>query len=188
MPTVRRARPGDARALATLAERTFRDAFAALNTPQDTDLHCRTAYGEAILAREILDPDKVTLLCEQDGALVGYAQVRWGKAPPFVVADAPGEIQRLYVSSECHGTGVAHALMEACLCEIRARRLDVAWLGVWEHNPRAIAFYRKLGFVEVGEHVFRVGNDPQRDVVMARSAGAAPTGSGGRAGLRRRNE
>jgi RimJ/RimL family protein N-acetyltransferase len=37
---------------------------------------------------------------------------------------------------------------------------------VWERNPRAIAFYAKLGFVEAGDHVFPVGNDPQRDVVM----------------------
>jgi ribosomal protein S18 acetylase RimI-like enzyme len=48
----------------------------------------------------------------------------------------------------------------------------VAWLGVWEHNPRAIAFYRKSGFVEVGDHVFPVGRDPQRDVVMARAVAA----------------
>jgi len=44
------------------------------------------------------------------------------------------------------------------------------WLGVWEHNPRAIAFYRKWGFEAVGEHVFVVGTDPQRDLVMTRSA------------------
>jgi ribosomal protein S18 acetylase RimI-like enzyme len=48
------------------------------------------------------------------------------------------------------------------------RRSDVAWLGVWERNARAIAFYRKFGFAEVGEHVFLLGKDPQRDVVMAR--------------------
>jgi diamine N-acetyltransferase len=168
MPTLRRAQPGDAKSLAVLAERTFREAFAAVNTPENMDLHCRNTYGEALQAQEIADPDKVTLLSEVGGTLVGYAQVRWGKTPPFVVARAPGEIQRLYVSSECHGTGVARELMEACLREIVARGCDVVWLGVWEHNPRAIAFYRKIGFVEVGEHIFPLGNDPQRDVVMAR--------------------
>ncbi len=47
------------------------------------------------------------------------------------------------------------------------------WLGVWEHNPRAIAFYRKLGFVENGDHVFPLGDDPQRDIVMVRAVGPA---------------
>ena len=34
------------------------------------------------------------------------------------------------------------------------------WLSVWEHNPRAIAFYRKYAFEVAGEHVFQVGTDP----------------------------
>jgi len=46
---------------------------------------------------------------------------------------------------------------------------DVAWLGVWERNPKAIAFYRKFAFQEVGEHVFQLGNDAQRDLVMVRT-------------------
>ena len=43
------------------------------------------------------------------------------------------------------------------------------WLGVWERNPRAIAFYTKCGFVDVGEHAFVFGTDEQTDRVMARS-------------------
>jgi ribosomal protein S18 acetylase RimI-like enzyme len=58
--------------------------------------------------------------------------------------------------------------MNACIEEMSLHRSDVVWLGVWERNPRAIAFYRKFGFREVGTHVFPLGNDPQRDIVMAR--------------------
>ena len=43
------------------------------------------------------------------------------------------------------------------------------WLGVWEHNLRALAFYGKCGFVDVGEHVFLFGTESQTDRVMARS-------------------
>ena len=59
--------------------------------------------------------------------------------------------------------------MNASIDRIRERGSDLVWLGVWERNPRAISFYRKNGFVEVGSHVFRLGNDPQRDIIMARS-------------------
>ncbi len=151
-----------------MAEVTFRDAFVLENTPEDMALHCRTSYSEAIQADEIANPNMFTLLCEQGGRLVGFAQLRWGTAPGCVVADAPGEIRRLYVARNCHGKGVAHDLMNACLDEMTIHRSDVVWLGVWERNPRAIAFYRKFGFVEVGAQVFPLGSDPQRDVVMAR--------------------
>jgi diamine N-acetyltransferase len=165
---VRRAQRADAGPLAALAEHTFREAFEAVNTPENMARHCRDSYGEATQAREIADRDRITLLCESHGELAGYAQLRWGVPPAGVAATSPGEIQRLYVASAFHGRGVAHALMDACLAELAARGSDVAWLGVWEHNPRAIAFYSKYGFVAVGEQVFPVGDDPQRDLVMCR--------------------
>jgi ribosomal protein S18 acetylase RimI-like enzyme len=40
------------------------------------------------------------------------------------------------------------------------------WLGVWERNDRARAFYTKCGFVDAGEHIFLFGSDPQTDRVM----------------------
>jgi ribosomal protein S18 acetylase RimI-like enzyme len=168
LPNIRRARRGDAAQLSALAEETFRETFAAVNTPEDMDLHCRTSYSAAIQAEEIAAPNRVTLLCEHGGRLLGFAQVRWDRAPSCVVADAPGEIQRLYVISEFHAKGVAHDLMNACMDEMTGQRSDVVWLGVWERNPKAIAFYRKFGFHELGEQVFRVGSDAQRDIVMAR--------------------
>lgn len=174
LAAVRKALPTDARRLAELAERTFREAFEATNTPENMAQHCRETYGEAIQAREISDSGRVTLVCERDGRMVGYAQLRWGPPPRSVVGAAPGEIQRIYVAGECHGRGVAQRLMQACLDELGSRGSDVAWLGVWEHNPRAIAFYRKFGFETVGEQVFPVGTDPQRDLVMSRPMAGGP--------------
>ncbi|HET8715509.1 MAG TPA: GNAT family N-acetyltransferase, partial [Holophagaceae bacterium] len=168
------ATPQDARALAALAERTFRDTFGADNTAEDMDLHCRTAYGEAIQAAELADPDRLTFLCEADGGIVGFAQVRWGPAPACVTGPRPGEIQRLYVDRPWHGRGVAQVLMAASLEALEARGCGVAWLGVWERNPRALAFYRKAGFAEVGDHVFPLGHDPQRDLILARPLGDPP--------------
>lgn len=168
LPDIRKADRSDAGPLSRLAESTFRDTFSAMNTAQDMDLHCRSRYSEAIQAGEIADPAVVTLLSEDEGKLVGFAQLRWDGTPACVSAVAPGEIQRLYVARDWHGKGVAQALMRACIDAMQARGSDVVWLGVWERNPRAISFYTKCGFVEVGDHVFPLGGDPQRDVIMAR--------------------
>ena len=165
--TVRMATSADAAALATLAELTFRDTFASANTCENMDEHCRRNYGEAIQASEISSPHIVTLVSEREGVLMGYAQVRpTGLAPCFVSGRYPGEIQRLYVAGEYHGKGVAQALMMSGLGALREGGCDVAWLGVWEMNPRAIAFYRRLGFTVVGEHVFQLGTDRQTDLIM----------------------
>ena len=133
------------------------------------DLHCQISYSEVIQAGEICNPNMMTLLSEDEERLVGFAQLRWDGAPNCVLAKSPGEIQRLYVANDWQGKGIAQDLMYACIEEMKDHGSDVVWLGVWERNPRAIAFYKKFGFVEVGDHVFPLGRDPQRDIVMARS-------------------
>jgi GNAT superfamily N-acetyltransferase len=169
MPTIRKAHISDAKGLAEMAEATFRVTFGPMNTAEHMELHCRSSYSERIQAAEISDPGMVTLVSEDEGRLIGYAQLRWGAAPDCVSAKSPGEIQRLYIVADWHGKGLAQELMKACIDELRQQGSDVLWLGVWERNPRAISFYKKSGFVEVGDHTFPLGGDPQRDIVMVKS-------------------
>ena len=169
---IRQAVPEDAKLLSEIAEETFRATFSADNTAEDMELHCKKSFGVEIQRNEILDPEKVSLLCERNGSLIGFTQLTW-QTPPSCVATArrPGEIHRLYVASDFHGRGVAQLLMIAALEEMARQRSDIVWLGVWERNPRAISFYNKYGFIEVGDHKFRLGNDLQRDIVMSRATG-----------------
>jgi GNAT superfamily N-acetyltransferase len=91
--------------------------------------------------------------------------------PACIVQPDAVELHRFYVDRPWHGRAVAQALMAAArdaACALGAHDL---WLGVWERNARAIAFYRKCGFVDVGSHHFFVGEDRQTDrVLVARLA------------------
>lgn len=175
-PAIRVALADDAAPLAELAERTFRATFAPDNRDENIRLHCLRTYGAAIQAAEIADPRRTTIVADDGGTLVGYAQLRWGPAPACVVAARPAEIQRIYVDGPWHGRGVAQALMAVMLECARGGGADRVWLGVWERNPRARSFYRRSGFSDVGEHAFRLGDEVQRDLVMARDL--APGASG----------
>mgnify|MGYP002074028247 CR=1 FL=1 len=164
--TIRRAQLPDVAVLAELAAETFADTFAKDNTAEDLDAHLKSAYGIPQQTAEIQDADVVTLLAFDAEHLVGFAQVRRKHAPSCVHAERPIEIHRLYLKKCVHGTGLASELMRHAF--EAAMQLDAThlWLGVWERNPRALAFYRKAGFVEVGSHVFLVGSDRQRDLVL----------------------
>lgn len=162
---IRRALPSDAAALAEIAERTFRDTFAADNNPDDLEAYIAKAYGEAQQWREI-ESGTVTLLVEDDhdGELIAFAQlIRRASSPHGDV-----EIARFYVDKTHHGRGIAQTLMQEAVETARRLGGTTLWLGVWEHNPRAIAFYVKCGFHDVGSHPFLVGTDLQTDRVMAR--------------------
>ncbi|MGH8677261.1 MAG: hypothetical protein ACREUQ_02770, partial [Burkholderiales bacterium] len=89
MYAIRKALPGDARALAEVAESTFRATFGAMNAAGHMAKHCRNQFGESIQSTEIADQRTVTLLCESAGTLIGFAQVRRGDAPACVTARSP---------------------------------------------------------------------------------------------------
>ncbi len=158
---IRYATMDDAALLAELGEQTFRDTFAADNTPENLAAYIQSAFGPAIQAAELADSSACFLIAECDEQAAGYARLRWKDAHTV-------ELQRIYTLNRWIGRGVGGALIAACLKEAEARGFETIWLGVWERNPRAIAFYKKWGFEQVGTHVFTLGDDPQTDLIMQR--------------------
>ena len=168
MPEVRLATPTDAQALALLAESTFRETYESCNTQENMDDYCQKNYSSSAQLKEILDPKMMTFISESNGEPIAFAQLRWSMTPECVAAVKPGELQRLYVKKNWFGKGIAPRLMEHCIKELSNKGADMIWLGVWEHNPRAIAFYKKVGFREAGAHNFQLGSEHQRDIIMVR--------------------
>lgn len=166
MTIIRSGTIADAAALAELAATTFRDAFGSDNTPEDVALHLSGSYGVVQQSAELTNPAIATLLACDGDRFAGYAQVRTG-VPPACVGTAPSiELWRFYVARAWHGLGVAQILMTAVMETARARGAQTLWLGVWERNARAQAFYRKIGFQDVGMQTFVLGTDRQTDRVM----------------------
>jgi ribosomal protein S18 acetylase RimI-like enzyme len=166
---IHRATEADVAALTEFGARTFRESFAKDNTVEDMQKHLDSAWRAELQRAEILDPALDTLLVrDTTGSLAGFAQLRDKRAPQGVTMTSPVELWRFYVDKPWQGRGLARALMTAVEDRARARGGRELWLGVWERNERAQAFYRKCGFEKVGTQVFVVGTDPQTDHVMLR--------------------
>ena len=148
----------------------FLEAFGGdeRNRPDDIAAYMAAAFSREQQAAELADPQATFFIAEIDGVMVGYAKLRSGAAAHGVTGEQPIELARLYASQAWLGRGVGEALMRACLEEARRGQHQTIWLGVWEHNARARAFYRKWNFRDVGSHVFQLGSDPQTDVLMQR--------------------
>jgi ribosomal protein S18 acetylase RimI-like enzyme len=167
--TIRHGTVEDAGLLSELAARTFSEAFAADNTPEDLAAYIATSFNVAELTAELEDSVSTFLIAEVDGRAAGYAYLHEGKPEQGVEAGKAIELVRLYVLREWLGRGIGEQLMRACVDEARQTGYETLWLGVWERNGRAQAFYRKWDFREIGEHMFQLGSDLQRDLLMART-------------------
>ncbi|MEY4608336.1 MAG: hypothetical protein RL625_553 [Gemmatimonadota bacterium] len=167
--SIRQATTSDAAALAAFGARTFADTFGTFHTPDDLAMHLHEAFGVAQQTAELTDPAMVTLFAEHDGVLAGFTQVYAGEVPDCVTGPRPIEIKRFYIDTPFHGTGLAQRLITAAFDVARERGAETVWLGVWERNARARAFYARLGFTQVGAHTFVVGTDPATDPIYARA-------------------
>ena len=169
--TIRQATADDAELLYTIGLETFSDTFSRDNTPEDIAIYLAAAFSRDIQAAELAAPRSWFLIAETEGEPAGYARLVAGAAPQQVTGTNPIEIVRLYSRAAWIGRGVGAALMRACLETATDLGCDTVWLGVWERNQRAIAFYERWGFRKVGSHPFMLGHDAQTDWLMQRPAG-----------------
>lgn len=162
---IRIATTADAATLAAISLKTFVDTFAPHNSAADMDSYTSVAFTEEKQRREIETEGVVTLLGDEDGEAIAYAQIK--KTPGSPHGDV--ELARFYVDQPHHGRGIAQSLMDAVEQHAGILGGTRLWLGVWEHNLRAIGFYRKRGFVQCGAHPFLLGSDLQTDWLMNRT-------------------
>lgn len=173
MTTVTLAPTRDVHVVRDLSVATFTETFAADNTEEDLAEFLAHDYAEDVLQREIDDPDSVFVLAEVDGVPAGYMKVNVGEAQTEPHDGRYLEVQRIYILAGHKGHGLGTRLMREAFAMARRLGKTCVWLGVWEHNDAAQAFYGKFGFVRTGEHGFLVGDDLQTDWIMeARVPGA----------------
>lgn len=152
--------------LQDLAIRTFEDTYAAHNTPEVMADYVKQSFNESQLARELGHPGSEFYVLTEGDEWIGYIKLNEGEAQTDPRTDNVLEIERIYVDRAHHRKGYGKVLLQKAIAVGRAKNKDRIWLGVWEHNPRAIAFYESQGFVKNGTHVFMIGGEAQSDWVM----------------------
>ncbi|NYJ12817.1 GNAT superfamily N-acetyltransferase [Rhizobium leguminosarum] len=158
---IRRARRSDAEALSGFAARLFRDTYSSDTAASDLDSYIYKNFNSARQETEIADPSAAVFVAMADDLIIGYAHV--------LVRSADGRsalLNRFYVDAEWRGSGLARGLLDAVIDESGQRAVSQLELTVFERNSRALAFYKRVGFVAIGSTTFMVGADLQTDVVM----------------------
>lgn len=163
---IRQANVTDLAALQVIGRQTFVETYADGNTLENMVKYLEEGFSEEKLSAELQNDNSLFYFAEKDGQMLGYLKVNFAEAQSEILDPASLEIERIYVLQEYQGKQVGFSLYQQALAIAIERKSPYIWLGVWEKNPRAMRFYRKQGFVEFGEHLFQLGEDAQRDVLM----------------------
>jgi diamine N-acetyltransferase len=163
----RDARPEDGSELDAMARAVWLETFGHSGSAEDIALYLAKAYGPGgDLIRHLADPAHRFRLACADGAIVGYAKLSRPWLPDDLFGPRARQLSQLYVTGAHRGAGVAHALMDWTIATAREEGADELLLTVWEHNPRAMRFYERQGFVHIGDYDFPMGAQIDRDLIM----------------------
>ena len=166
MAILRKCKAEDFETLRELSIRTYYETFAHLNTAEDMAAYSEDAFNVERLTKELNDPNSSFFLLYADDSLAGYLKLNEAPSQTDINDAESLEIERIYVSREFQGAGLGRYLMEQAITIATERNKKYAWLGVWEKNEKAICFYKRNGFYEIGTHTFVMGEDVQTDYVM----------------------
>ncbi len=158
--------PDDLDTLLPFARRTFDETFRALNDPEHFEAYLEAAFAPEKFAAELANPGSQFHLLYANGKLAGYLKLNQAGAQTDLNDPDSLEIERIYVASEFQGRGLGRVLMESAIALARRAGKRYLWLGVWQQNTPAIAFYGRMGFKPFATHTFLMGSDPQTDDLM----------------------
>ena len=159
----------DVIALQELSVETFAEAFEKQNDPEDFKTYLTKAFSKEQLLSEVGNPDTFFYFVTRGDELVGYLKVNVFGAQSELRETEGMELERIYVKSKFQGQGMGSKMLSFVESLALEKDKTYLWLGVWEHNPNAIRFYERNGYVKFGTHPYYIGNDKQVDWLLKKN-------------------
>jgi ribosomal protein S18 acetylase RimI-like enzyme len=163
---IRKVTTDDIMVLQEIGRQTFFETFAAANTPENMKKYLEEQFTVTKLTAELSNQHSAFYFALLDNKVAGYLKINLGGSQTELQDDKGLEIERIYVLQACQGQKVGQALYAKAIDVATQNKMQYVWLGVWENNKKAIGFYTKNGFAAFDQHIFKLGDDEQTDIMM----------------------
>ncbi|MCP2034497.1 ribosomal protein S18 acetylase RimI-like enzyme [Planomicrobium sp. HSC-17F08] len=167
--TIKKCTLDDVVELQAVSKETFTETFQEQNSLEHLNAYLERAYNLEQLKRELANPSSHFYFVLYDQQVAGYLKINTGDAQSEEMGEESLEVERIYVKKAFQKHGLGKQLLNKAMEMALELNKSKIWLGVWEENDNAIAFYQKKGFVQTGAHSFFMGDDEQIDLIMTKS-------------------
>jgi diamine N-acetyltransferase len=164
--TIKQATLADAGTLLAYSKNTFYHFWGHLNTDENMEAYSSVNFTMENMFSQLNNPNSQFYFALIGDEIAGYLKLNYGDAQTDVKDENALEVERIYVSAEHHGKYIGKQLLDFALDKAIKKHYNYVWLGVWEHNDKALAFYKRNGFEVFSSHDFWLGDDRQVDLLM----------------------
>ena len=155
--------------LQEISVETFNETFKNQNSPENMNAYLERAFNLKQLEKELSNISSEFYFIYFNNEIAGYLKVNTNDAQTEEMGDDSLEIERIYIRKKFQKQGLGKYLLNKAMEIAIERNKKKIWLGVWEKNENAIAFYKKMGFVQTGAHSFYMGDEEQMDFIMTKT-------------------
>jgi len=167
--TIKKCTIQDLHKLKDISIQTFDDTFRTKNKPENIDTYLKSAFQLSLLEKELKHPSSEFYFIYYNNQVAGYLKLNILDAQTEKRNQNALEIERIYLLSSFQKKGLGGELIRFAFKRARDLGKQTIWLGVWEKNTNAIAFYKKYGFEKVDAHSFYMGDEKQIDWIFTAS-------------------
>jgi ribosomal protein S18 acetylase RimI-like enzyme len=164
--TIKKCTLEDLPTLQQISVETFNETFKHQNSSDNMKVYLDRAFSLNQLQKELTASSSEFFFISCDTEVAGYLKINADAAQSENAGDESLEVERIYIRNKFQNRGLGKHLINKAIEAAVVQNKKKIWLGVWEHNANAIAFYKKLGFVHTGAHSFYLGEDEQIDLIM----------------------
>lgn len=158
----------DSRKLQEISYETFNETFKHQNSPESMNAYLERAFNLKQLEKELSNIFSQFFFVYFNNEVAGYLKVNTNDAQSEEMGDESLEIERIYIKNKFQKHGLGKYLLNKAMEIAMERNKKKIWLGVWDKNENAIAFYKKMGFFQTGVHSFYMGDEEQIDFIMTK--------------------
>lgn len=159
----------DSRMLQEISYETFNETFKHHNSPENMNAYLKKAYNLTQLEIELANQSSHFFFIYFNNEIAGYLKINVNDAQSEEMGEESLEVERIYIKKKCQKHGLGKYLLNKAIQIAIDWKKKKIWLGVWEKNENAIAFYQKMGFIKTGAHTFYMGDDEQTDFIMTKN-------------------
>lgn len=159
----------DSHKLQEIGYETFKETFKHQNSPENMEAYLEKAFNLEQVEKELFNTSSHFFFVYVDNEIAGYLKVNIDDAQSEEMGNESLEIERIYIKNKFQKHGLGKCLYNKAIDMAIEYKKKKVWLGVWEKNENALAFYKKMGFVQTGAHSFYMGDEEQVDFIMVKT-------------------
>lgn len=169
MIKIRKAKEADIDVLALLGRITWAESHGHYIDDKSNLLeYLNKNFSVAKTKQDVNHPNNLFYIVYVDELPVGYAKLVTNEKNESVVSQNNCRLERIFIQNEFIPLKLGQQLLTFVQEEAKAIQFDTMWLSVYIKNKRAIRFYEKNEFINVGSLNFLVNGKAYENIVFSK--------------------